>query len=133
MEASVRVLRVWRCARESAVRRGKHERVASATLLGARPKSNSRDGENEQRAMALMNTPKRGVIIRSMRSTETDVETLLQAATEELRQLREERVQQRLREQEIIVLLTQRDESVRRLEERLGQISGESNPIPSLS
>jgi len=80
--------------------------------------------------MALMNTPKRGVVTRSMGSAETsEVETLLQAATEELRQLREERVQQRLREQEIITLLAQRDESVRRLEERIGQISGESNPI----
>jgi len=80
--------------------------------------------------MALMNTPKNGVITRSKGSTETsDMETLLQAATEELRRLREEREQQRLREQEIIALLAQRDESVRRLEERLGQISGESNPI----
>jgi len=75
--------------------------------------------------MTLMNTLKRGVITRSMGSTETsDVETLLQAATEELRQLREERVQQRFREQEIIALLEQRDESVRRLEEQLGKISG---------
>jgi len=65
-----------------------------------------------------------------MGSTErSDMETLLQAATEELRQLREERVQQWLWEQEIIALLAQRNESVRRLEERLGQISGESNPI----
>jgi len=93
--------RVWCCTRESAAR----ERVstnAGATfcvrtrrgryILGARPGSNSRDGENEQRAMTLMNTPKRGVITRSMGSTETsDVDTFLQAATEEFRQLTEER------------------------------------------
>lgn len=90
--------------------------------------------------MALLNTPRRKVCTRSSgdaertssdveRSSEAatpDSESLLRTAMEELRQMREEREQQRRREQEILSLLGQREESLQRLEEQLRQTSGES-------
>jgi len=58
-----------------------------------------------------------------------DTEMLFRTATEELRQLREERAQQRPREQEMLALLAHREKSFRPLEEQFHQTTGKS-PVP---
>jgi len=64
---------------------------------------------------------------RSMRNIEMASPKIdLCFVMEELQQLKEECHQQQHQEQEILALLTQRDESIRRLEEQLRLTSGES-------